>query len=165
VVDESGRPVAGAVVAMGEAWDPSSQAARVVTDAAGVFALPVVRGQELTLTAHGDGRLGRISAGTVDDVSGLQALTIAVRTGRTVVGVVVGDDGQPRPHGSVRFRVRALGLEGEVPCDGNGRFVLDGMPAEDVEAWAADNATGAWGARVADALTGHLTLPWTPPAY
>ncbi|MBM4281356.1 MAG: carboxypeptidase regulatory-like domain-containing protein [Deltaproteobacteria bacterium] len=165
VVDEQGRPVAGAVVAMGDAWDPAARAARVVADDAGRFALPVVRGQELTVTARGDARVGRVALGVIDDVAVWQALTVTAVPGRTIRGVVFAFDGAPRPHGRVRYRVRALGLEGEVPCDGDGRFVLDGMPVEDVEAWAADNATGAWGARVADASTSELALPWTPPAY
>jgi hypothetical protein len=165
VVDERGQPVAGAVVAVGEAWDPRADVARVVADASGRFEMPVVRGQDLTLTARGDGRLGRLLVGVVDDVRGLQALTVTAQPGRTVGGVVVDDNGAPRPFGRVHFRVRALGLEGEVACDAEGRFVLDGMPQDDVEVWAADTAIGAWGARVADASTSQLSLPWSPPAY
>ena len=165
VVDETGRAMAGAVVSMGDAWDPRASVARVVADASGRFEMPVVQGQELTLTARGDGRLGRLLVGVVDDIRGLQALTLVAQPGRTVGGVVVDDNGAPRPFGRVHFRVRALGLQGEVACDGEGRFVLDGMPQDDVEAWAADTAIGAWGARVADASTSQLSLPWSPPAY
>jgi hypothetical protein len=165
VVDEAGRAIAGAVVSMGEAWDPTASVARVVADASGRFELPVVQGQDLTLTARGEGRLGRLLVGVVDDIRGLQALTLIAQPGRTIGGVVVGDDGAPRPFGRVQFRVRALGLQGEVGCDGAGRFVLDGMPDHDVEVWAADTAIGAWGARVADASTSHLSVPWSPPAY
>jgi hypothetical protein len=165
VVDEQGHAVAGAVVSMGEAWDPQASVARVVADETGRFEMPIVRGQDLTLTARGEGRLGRLLVGVVDDVRGLQALSITAQPGRTVGGVVVDDNGDPRSFGRVQFRVRALGLQGEVACDGDGRFVLDGMPQDDVEAWAADTAIGAWGARVADASTSQLTLPWSPPAY
>lgn len=165
VVDETGTAMAGAVVSMGEAWDPTASVARVVADASGRFEMPVAQGQELTLTARGEGRLGRLLVGVVDDVRGLQALTLVARPGRTVGGVVVDDSGAPRPFGRVHFRVRALGLEGEVACDAQGRFVLDGMPQDDVEAWAADTAIGAWGARVADASTSQLSLPWAPPSY
>jgi hypothetical protein len=48
---------------------------------------------------------------------------------------------------------------GEAPTDEDGRFVLDGMPPEvDVEVWAADHESGAWGAQVATPARGVLTL-------
>jgi hypothetical protein len=165
VVDEQGRRVGGAVVVMGAAWDPRARTARVTTDVDGRFEMPIAQGQDLTLTAHGQGLVGHLAVGVVDDARQFPTLTVVARAGRSVGGVVVALDGAPRPFGPVHFRIRALGLEGEVQSDADGRFVIDGLPADDVELWAADNATGAWGARVADATTAQVALTWLPPAF
>lgn len=166
VVDETGAAIANAVVAMGNAFDPRARATTVKTDENGRFALPVSEGQELALTARGDGKIGRAFVGTVDHIDRLQNLTIVATSGRTVSGAVFTTDGSPLAFGGVHYRVRELGLEGEAPTDGNGRFTLDGLPADqDVEVWAVGNATGAWGARVADPSTTQLALTFIPPAY
>lgn len=166
VVDEAGHPIANAVVAMGNAFDPRSRGGSVTTDETGHFAMSVQEGQDLELTARGDGKLGRAVVGTVDDVDHFQHLTIVATSGRTVSGVVFSTTGDPLAFGGVHYRVKALGLEGEAPTDKSGRFVLDGLPADlDVEVWAAGNATGAWGARVADPATSQLALLFVPPAY
>ncbi len=166
VVDDAGQPLKNAVVAMGNAFDPRAKTTTVKTDENGRFALAVSQGQELSLTARGDGKIGRAFVGTVDDVERFQHLTIVATSGRTVSGVVLGTDGNPLAFGGVHYRVRELGLEGEAPTDGAGRFMLDGLPAnQDVEVWAVGNATGAWGARVADPGTTQLALTFIPPAY
>ena len=166
VVDETGRPLVGAVVAVGGAFDPKATTNRVVTDATGHFTLPIHEGQQLSLTAHGEGRVARAVLGVVDNVGGLQNIRLVAGIGRTVEGVVLRADGGFLAFGAVHYRVRALGLEGEAPTDGNGRFVLDGMPADnDVEVWAAGNASGAWGAQVATPSTSQLALTFVAPAW
>jgi 5-hydroxyisourate hydrolase-like protein (transthyretin family) len=166
VVDEAGRPIKDAVVAMGNAFDPRARIARVTTDEFGRFALSVTEGQDLELTARGDGRLGRALVGVVDNVDRFQHLTIVATSGRTVTGVVYSTSGDPLAFGGVHYRIKELGLEGDAPTDKAGRFVLDGLPGDlDVEVWASGNATGAWGARVADPTTTQLALTFIPPAY
>lgn len=166
VVDDAGQPLKNAEVAMGNAFDPRAKNTTVRTDENGRFAIAVSEGQELSLTARGDGKIGRAYVGTVDDVERFQQLTIVATSGRTVSGVVFNTDGEPLAFGGVHYRVRELGLEGDAPTDKAGRFVLDGLPAhQDVEVWASGNATGAWGARVADPSTTQLALTFVPPAY
>lgn len=167
VVDETGKAVVGAVVAIGGAFDPKAPpAGSVVTDVHGAFTLPVQEGQRLDLTARGDGRVARVALGIVDDVDALQHVHLVAAPGRTVTGVVQRADGGVVTFGAVHYRVRALGLEGEVQTDANGRFVVDGMPlGEDVEVWAAGNATGAWGAQVATAGVDQLALTYVAPAW
>ena len=114
----------------------------------------------------GEGRVARAVLGVVDNVGGLQNIRLVAGLGRTVEGVVLRADGGFLAFGAVHYRVRALGLEGEAPTDGNGRFVLDGMPADnDVEVWAAGNASGAWGAQVATPSTSQLALTFVAPAW
>lgn len=166
VVDEAGKPIKDAVVAMGNAFDPRARTTRVKTDELGRFALSVTEGQDLELTARGDGRLGRALVGIVDNVDRFQHLTIVATSGRTVTGVVYSTSGDPLAFGGVHYRIKELGLEGDAPTDKAGRFVLDGLPGDlDVEVWASGNATGAWGARVADPTTTQLALTFIAPAY
>ncbi|MDP2339397.1 MAG: carboxypeptidase regulatory-like domain-containing protein [Deltaproteobacteria bacterium] len=166
VVDEEGRPIKNAEVAMGDAWDPRARAAAVHTDDQGRFSLPVSEGQQLSLTARGDGRIGRALIGVVDDVDRFQSVTLVATSGRTVSGTVFSTTGAPLAFSGVHYRVRSLGLEGEAPTDGDGRFMLDGLPTnEDVEVWASGNATGAWGAQVATPSTTQLALTFIPPAW
>ncbi len=166
VVDELGAPLVGAVVAVGGAFDPRAKTTTVVTDDAGRFALPVREGQDLTITARGNGRVARAFLGNVDDITRFQQVQLQAVAGRTVSGVVYGTDGGAIAFGAVHYRIKSLGLEGEAPTDGAGRFMLDGMPADqDVEVWAAGNASGAWGAQVATPSTSQVALTFIPPAW
>ena len=166
VVDEGGAPMVGALVSMGAAWAPGARGSAVRTDNSGRFALPVQRGQDLALTARGSGRVGRLFVGNVGDGHGLQEVLLTARPGRTVEGVVLRADGSPHAFGAVRYRIRALGLEGVESADENGQFLLDGMPgSEDVEVWADGTAVGAWGARVAGPKDRRVALTWIAPAY
>jgi hypothetical protein len=167
VVDETGAPLADAVVAIGGAYDPRARTTTVTTDATGHFALPVHEGQDLTITARGNGRVARAVLGVVDTVAGLQRLQLVATIGRVVEGVVMTGEGGVLAYGAVEYRVRALGLSGEAPTDGQGRFVLDGMPVDqDVEVWAKGNASGAWGAQVSEPTNPQrLALMWVPPAW
>jgi hypothetical protein len=167
VVDDAGVPVAGAVVAMGNAYDPRAKASAVVADSSGRFRLPVHEGQELTLTARGDGKIGRTFVGVVT-AERAPEVRIVASVGRTVSGVVTTPTGKIVAFGDVQFRIKSLGVEGTARTDASGRFVLDGMPQnEPVEVWAKGNATGAWGARVAEPTTSptQLALLYIPPAY
>ncbi len=166
VVDELGAPIVDAVVAVGGAFDPRAKGQWVKTDEAGRFTLPIVAGQDLSLTARGDGRVARALLGIVDNVDAFQQVRLVASAGRTVSGVVYTTSGDPLAFGAVHYRVKSVGLEGEVPTDGQGRFLLDGMPAEeDVEVWAAGNAAGAWGAQVATPQRSQLALTFVAPAY
>ena len=166
VVDELGAPIVGAVVAVGGAFDPRAKTTTVVTDQAGRFALPVHQGLELTITARGHGRVARAFLGTVDDIGRFQQVQLQAVPGRTVSGVVHGTDGGTIAFGAVHYRIKSLGLEGDAPTDGAGRFLLDGMPADhDVEVWAVGNASGAWGAQVATPASSQVALTFIPPAW
>ncbi len=165
VVDDQEHPQPYAVVFVGGAWDPTSRTVQVVADEEGRFAMPVALGQVLELGARAANRVGSRQVGLVDDVSDVQALRIVVTAGRRVIGEVQTNTGHPYPHGRVSFRVRALGLVGEVVCDENGRFAVEGLPSDDVEFWATDSALAAWGARVADASMSEVLLPFVPPPY
>lgn len=168
VVDDAGAPVAGAIVAMGNAYDPRAKAGAVVADANGRFRLPVREGQELTITARGEGKIGRTFVGVVNDVDRVGDVRVVASVGRTVSGVVTTPTGKIVAFGDVQFRIKSLGVEGTTRTDGSGRFVLDGMPQDEpVEVWAKGNATGAWGARVAEPATTstQLALLYIPPAY
>ena len=166
VVDEEGKPIADALVALGAAFDPKARGARVRTDADGSFALPVGVGQDLTLSARGGGRVARMAFGVLASPFGLDGVRMVARAGRNVEGVVTRPDGAPWAFGQVRYRVRELGLTGVEQADASGRFVLDGMPNDaDVEVWAEGNATGAWGAQVSSPGSEPLALVFVPPAY
>ena len=166
VIDEAGAPVAGALVALGAAFDPKARGARVRTEADGSFALPVSVGQDVTISARGDGKVARMAFGVLSSPFGVDGVQLVVRAGRNVEGVVSKPDGAPWAFGQVRYRVRELGITGVEQADAAGRFVLDGMPADaDVEVWAEGNATGAWGAQVSTPDGEQLALVYVPPAY
>ncbi|MBI1945894.1 MAG: carboxypeptidase regulatory-like domain-containing protein [Deltaproteobacteria bacterium] len=166
VVDEQGAPVAGALVSLGAAFDPKARVARARTEADGSFSLPVRTGQDVSVSARGDGKVARAAFGVLASPFGLDGVTLVARAGRNVEGMVSKPDGAPWAFGLVRYRVRELGLTGVEQADGAGRFVLDGMPADaDVEVWAEGNATGAWGAQVSTPAGEQLALVYVPPAY
>ncbi len=166
VIDELGAPIVNASVAVGNAFNPRALTTIVTTDAHGRFALPVQHGQELTITARGNGRVARAFVGVVDNIDRFQNVQLIATAGRTVSGVVFRTSGEPLAFGAVHYRIKSLGLEGEAPTDGKGRFSLDGMPSDaDVEVWAAGNATGAWGAQVATPSTSQLALTYVAPAW
>lgn len=166
VVDELGAPIPGAVVAVGGAFDPRAKTATVRTDEAGRFSLPVQAGQDVTVTARGNGRVARAILGVVDDLHRFQQIQLVATAGRTVSGTVYTTSGTPLAFGAVHYRVKLLGLEGEAPTDGEGRFILDGMPADaDVEVWAAGHAAGAWGAQVATPERNQLALTYVAAAW
>lgn len=166
LVDETGAPIADALVALGAAFDPKARVARVRTEADGSFALPVGVGQDVTISARGAGRVARMAFGVLANPFGLDGVQLVARSGRNVDGVVTRPDGEPWAFGLVRYRVRDLGLTGVEQADGKGRFVLDGMPSDaDVEVWAEGNATGAWGAQVSSPGGEPLALVFVPPAY
>jgi hypothetical protein len=166
VVDELGAPIADAVVAIGGAFDPRARAQSVSTDSNGRFSLPIVQGQDLSITARGNGRVARALLGIVENVDAFQQVRLVASAGRTVTGTVYQTNGDTLAFGAVHYRVKSLGLEGEAPTDAEGRFLLDGMPADqDVEVWAAGNASGAWGAQVATPQRSQLALTFIAPAY
>jgi protocatechuate 3,4-dioxygenase beta subunit len=166
VVDELGVPIAGATVALGGAFDPKAKSSAVVADDHGRFALPIQAGQDVVITARGNGRVARAMLGVVDNLDGFQRVQLTATTGRTVSGTVYTTSGKPLAYGAVHYRVRSLGLEGEAPTDGHGRFLLDGMPADaDVEVWAVGNASGAWGAQVATPERNELTVTFVAAAW
>lgn len=166
VVDELGAPIPGAAVALGGAFDPKAKASAVVADEHGRFALPIQAGQDVVITARGHGRVARATLGVVDNLDGFQQVQLTATTGRTVSGTVYTTAGTPLAFGAVHYRIRSLGLEGEAPTDGHGRFLLDGMPADaDVEVWAAGNASGAWGAQVATPERNELALTFVAAAW
>jgi hypothetical protein len=166
VIDEAGAPVAGAIVAAGGIFDPKVRVPSARTEADGTFSLPVVDGQDVVLTARGNGLVARSALGIVRSRLGFTDVDLVARAGRTVEGIVMHEDGSAWAFGAVRYRVRELGLTGVEKADGEGRFVLAGMPLDaEVEVWAEGNATGAWGAQVASPGRDQLALTYTPPAY
>jgi hypothetical protein len=172
VVDENGQPVAGALVAAGGAFDPKARASTVRTEADGTFALPVVQGQDVVVTARGStkegtGVVARALLGVVTSRIGMTDVELVAHAGRDVEGVVLKPDGTPWAFGAVRYRVRELGLTGVEKADAEGRFVVAGMPLDaEVEVWAEGNATGAWGAQVSSPGTHDLlALTYVPAAY
>lgn len=166
VLDDAGTPIANALVALGGVLDPKVKAPSVRTDGEGNFALPVSLGMDVFVTARGDGKVARASLGTALSPFGFSGVDLVVREGRAVEGVVSKPDGSAWAFGEVRYRIRDLGLSGVEKADGDGRFVLAGMPPDaDVEVWAEGNATGAWGAQVASPGNDKLALVYIPPAY
>lgn len=166
VVDENGAPVAGALVAVGGIFDPRARVPTARSETDGTFDLPVSLGQDVLLTARGGGRVAQAALGVVQRRTGVAGVELVVRAGRRVEGIVMTPDGASWAFGTVRYRVRALGLSGVEKVDGAGRFALDGMPLDaDVEVWAEGNATGAWGAQLASPGRDQLALVYTPPAY
>lgn len=171
VLDENGAPMAHALVALGGVLDPKVKAPSVRTDERGNFALPVLLGMDVFVTARattadGGGKTARASLGTALSPFGFSGVDLVVHDGRAVEGVVSKADGSAWAFGEVRYRIRDLGLSGVEKVDGEGRFVLAGMPPDaDVEVWAEGNATGAWGAQVASPGNDKLALVYVPPAY
>lgn len=166
IVDELGAPIGGAAVALGGAFDPKAKASAVVADDHGRFVLPIREGQDVVITARGNGRVARATLGVVDNIDAFQQVRLMATTGRTVSGTVFTTAGTPLGHGAVHYRIRSLGLEGEAPTDAHGRFLLDGMPNDaDVEVWAAGHASGAWGAQVATPERHELALTFVAAAW
>jgi hypothetical protein len=118
------------------------KAPSVRTDEDGNFALPVSLGMDVFVTARattsdGGGKTARASLGTALSPFGFSGVDLVVRDGRAVEGVVSKPDGSAWAFGEVRYRIRDLGLSGVEKADGEGRFVLAGMPPDaDVEVWA-----------------------------
>lgn len=170
VLDEGGAPVGNALVALAGSFDPKQRVPSVRSAADGTFALPVTLGQDVVVTAQAvtdsGGKVARAMLGTALSPFGYSGVDLTLREGRAVEGVVSNTDGSARAFGQVRYRVRDLGLSGVGKADGDGRFVLTGMPSDaDVEVWAEGNASGAWGAQVASPGNDKLALVYVPPAY
>lgn len=166
VYDEEGTPVAGARVFLGGTFDPKVGQSVVETEADGTFALPVLPGQEVLLSARAEVGFGMARLPEVRALEGHTDVVIQLQTGRVVGGFIEHRDGRPCAFCEVSYRVRSHGLSGVVKADDGGNFAVSGMPVDaDVELWPKDGATGAWAGRVATPQHGRVRLTYVPPAY
>jgi len=135
VKDPEGRPVEGARVAVdvsgGRGWGLSRSSDPTRTDAEGRFTLADVPPGDVTLQADAEGYLRdgllhlRVEPGArVEDVE------ITLTPGATVLGRVVGPDGEPLPEARVSLleEARRFGFGGSARTDGDGRYRLEGVP-------------------------------------
>jgi len=166
VVDESGRPLAGARVFLGPRFDPNVSAVVVGTDDFGAFTLPVRPQFAPVVTAVVGDRVGTVSLPAVTRLGGPEGVEVMVRAGRPVHGFVLTAAGRPHAFGTVSYRVKELGIDGEVRADAEGRFLIAGMPRdEDVEVWPKGGASGLWAGAVSTPEQSGVMLTYVPPAY
>ncbi len=136
VVDETGRPVAGALVTVGTPrfnYVPGEETSRAWTSAAGSFRITGSCGQAACRVEVRHPDFASL-AGTLDglprEVIGLR---LVLRRGATVTGMLVDEQGKP-PAGSLEVElVRAPPDDGDVfrraTAGPDGRFVLSHLPA------------------------------------
>lgn len=166
VVDARGQPVAGAFVFLGPNYDPRIPAARVRTDAAGRFTLPLAGSHPVTLAASAAAGFGTVSLPGITDDDGDAEVVLSLAPARQVRAVVEHADGAPCSFCEVSFRAKSHGLGGVVSADERGRALLVGLPLDaDVEAWPTQGATGAWAGRVAAPGETTLRLTYVPPSW
>jgi hypothetical protein len=165
VVDATGNPVANARIYLGPRLDPKMKAATTRTDDDGRFVLPVPASTNLVLTARAPDGIATVELGVPQRPAGHPDVVLQLGAGRDVTGWVTQRNGAAHAFGKVRYRVKALGMEGVVKADEEGAFRLPQMPDLDVELWAADSAIGAWGGRVSSLEAPKVLLQWVSPAY
>lgn len=137
VRDEAGRPVSGAVVQLGEAETEDGARPSVVvrTDSAGQFVHAHVAPGSSTLwigsPAHAaHAQVVKVAAHQTTEVD------VSLQPGGSVTGHVRNERGEPQARARVRVEMTQLAAEllpapawayPTTPCDGDGRYVLDGL--------------------------------------
>lgn len=166
VFDDQGQPVAGARVFLGGTFDPKVGQSVVETEPDGTFALPVLPGREVVISARADAGFGMARLPEVRAIEGHTDVVVQLQRGRVVGGFIEHRDGRPCAFCEVSYRARTHGLSGVVKADEEGKFAVAGMPLDaDVELWPKDGATGAWAGQVATPQHGRVLLTYVPPAY
>ena len=103
VIDEHGKPIAGAHVTTAGVWMLPSGGSPVTSDAKGAFTIPALPAGSHVLQANdGEHAPGRSAPVTVAErpVSGVE---IVMRDGGVVTGTVVDDTGKPAAYATVRI--------------------------------------------------------------
>mgnify|MGYP002377230357 CR=1 FL=1 len=165
VVDAAGRPVAGALVSVGPHHDPRRAPPTATTRDDGTFTIDVAPGRTFTLTARAEGGIDTVRLSPVKETAGVHDVELRLGEGRSVMGFVQDQKGGVRAFTDVLVRVKEHGIVDTVRTDHEGRFVVRGLPTDDVELWPKDGAIGAWGGAVADAGTRGVMLTYVAPAY
>jgi hypothetical protein len=165
VVDATGIPVAGARVTVGPVFDPKAAPLSAVTNDDGTFTVDVVPGRPFTLTARAGTGVKSVALNAVKQTAGVHDVELRLAEGRDIMGYVQDQKGGVRAFSDVTVRVRDKGILDTVRTDAQGRFVVRGMPKDDVELWPKDGAIGAWGGAVADADARGVMLTYVAPAY
>ena len=163
---EDGAPVKGAHVFLGPSFNPKTPANVVLTDAAGRFEIPVVPQAGLRLSAWTGEAYAVMPVPALTDNAHEVTLSLTLQPGRELGGWVQTTAGRPHAFGTIRFRIKPLGMVGKTTADVDGRFSLRGLPWNaEVEVWAEGNASGAWGAVVAGPAQNRVLVTYQAPAY
>ena len=157
VRDARGNPVANAIVACAPTErEPTPTLTRTRAD--GSFALATDPHDDVTLIARTD---GGVATATIDsDVPDAARLTLVLGPGGTIEGHLV-DAQNHRIAGRVLWRHVESGLQGDARAEGDGAFVVAGIPVGGtVELWASDGAYDP--VRVGDDR-GAVVVPYRAP--
>ncbi|MEZ4365857.1 MAG: carboxypeptidase-like regulatory domain-containing protein [Kofleriaceae bacterium] len=145
VLDEAGKPIAGARVLPRDAsagWDfADGSRDGVLTDAKGAYAIAAVAPGTYRLTARAPGFApGSSGLVTVDGRTALTDQDIRLSPGGTIAGKVVDGRGAPAPYATVRIGGapgdRGVGEVRQVSTDDAGGFRVDGLPRAKLRAHA-----------------------------
>jgi RNA polymerase sigma factor (sigma-70 family) len=163
VVDESGKPVAGARVALLWGWDPRPQS--VISGVDGTFAVerehPRWTNQEIIATADGGARQGMFRYFGPAGYKGPRTLArVVLRPAQLVTVTVVDKSGAPVPDAAV-FVLNGVTPVAEARTDARGIAVLH-APADAWTQWIVGAKPGA-GFDYFENYRTWPAFPWTPP--
>jgi RNA polymerase sigma factor (sigma-70 family) len=151
VLDEGGKPVAGARVTAQPAFDPfpvvDPRRDGVLTGADGAFQLPALSAGTWRLGAtHGEHGPASSAPLTVDGAHPRTGVELVLTAGGVVRGVVRDTAGRPVASADVHVVVRGTVFWRErrqAFTDGDGRFAITGLPRRAADVVAAHDASGA----------------------
>ncbi|MEZ4400307.1 MAG: carboxypeptidase-like regulatory domain-containing protein [Kofleriaceae bacterium] len=134
VVDDAGRPVAGAKVWPRDmsSWElVSNQRLAVTTDAKGEFALPAVAPGTYRISAKDDVHAASMSDLITVTDQPTTGVKIVMAAAARIGGFVFAADGQPAPYATVRVSLgpdNGTAEQRSATADERGQFVVAGLP-------------------------------------
>jgi protocatechuate 3,4-dioxygenase beta subunit len=148
VVDEAGKPIAGARVTPERAssiWEPGfDKDDAFVTGADGAWKFAALDAGTWAFGAsHERYAPGSSTQMVLDGKSPIEGVVITLKAGARLAGRVIDKSGAAVPHAGVRVAMGGGGFGGDVTrhatCDAEGKFDLQGLPRVKVEVMALDD--------------------------
>jgi protocatechuate 3,4-dioxygenase beta subunit len=147
VIDEKGKPIAGAQVATAASWDLPGTGHAAETDAKGAFTIKALPPGTHTLVASdGEHAPARASAITIES-KGIDGIEIVMKAGGVLAGTVVDGARKPAPFAAVR-----VGGDGQqmwmidgrmASTDKDGKFELRGLARTKLKVRAESDAAAS----------------------